>query len=478
MGSTKIDMRTIVPRIPPGYVPHVPHPPQQLLLMLNHHLEVFYGGAAGGGKSDALLMAALQYVDVPGYAALILRRTWPDLTEPGAILDRATKWLTGTNAVMRDGGRTWEFPTSNPDLPARIRFGHMQYEKDKYKYQSAEFQFVAFDELTQFSETSYEYLFSRLRKPRLLCIICNKRLRYSASRGKWRHVRPDGECRTPLPDMTSIREYTPAPDGTSLFDVPIRMRSASNPGGYGHEWVKARFIDPRTRKHGTLFIPSYLDDNPSLDPEEYEKALEHLGPVERERLRRGDWDVTEEGGWFDRAWWDIIEWEDITEEDIEDTVRYWDLAASVDGDYTVGARMSLLKDGRFVLEDIVRGRWRPREVEEMVALTAKMDGTGIRILMEQEPGSAGVNNIDHYARSVLVGYDFDAVRNTGKKEDRAGPLSSAAEKGNVLLVRADWNIPFINEAELFPHGQYDDQVDAAAGAMAAVAFERRGRVLV
>jgi hypothetical protein len=66
--------------------------PQTGFLVLDH-LEAFYGGAAGGGKSDALLAGALQYVDVPGYAALILRRTFKQLSLPGAIMARSKEWL-------------------------------------------------------------------------------------------------------------------------------------------------------------------------------------------------------------------------------------------------------------------------------------------------------------------------------------------------------------------------------------------------
>src|SRR5262245_19963818 len=74
------------------WIPHEPHPRQGLFLDIEAE-EAFYGGAAGGGKSDALLIAALQYVDQPGYAALLLRRTYADLTLPEALMARAREWL-------------------------------------------------------------------------------------------------------------------------------------------------------------------------------------------------------------------------------------------------------------------------------------------------------------------------------------------------------------------------------------------------
>src|SRR3989337_968646 len=78
------------PRLTP-YIPHRPTPKQSAFLILPHR-EAFYGGAAGGGKSDALLMGALQYVDVPGYAALILRRTFTDLAKAEALIPRSLEW--------------------------------------------------------------------------------------------------------------------------------------------------------------------------------------------------------------------------------------------------------------------------------------------------------------------------------------------------------------------------------------------------
>src|SRR4051812_27808590 len=71
-----------------SYCPHDPSEnPKQAAFLVCPNLEAFYGGAAGGGKSDALLAGGLEYVDVPGYAAILFRRTYADLALPGALMD-------------------------------------------------------------------------------------------------------------------------------------------------------------------------------------------------------------------------------------------------------------------------------------------------------------------------------------------------------------------------------------------------------
>lgn len=243
------------------WAPQLPTPRQKLFLSVNDQKEVFYGGAAGGGKSSCLLMAALEYVDVPGYSALLLRRTYADLSKPGALMDRAHQWLKDTPARWNEQKKQWTFPSG-----ATLQFGYLESEVDKYTYQGAEYQFIGFDELTQFTETGYTYLFSRLRR-------------------------------------------------LAGSDIPLRVRAASNPGGLGGRWVHERFIpegftpadavtpqifwkstpDSYGDEVRRAFIPARLDDNPHLDREEYMQSLRELDPVTREQLMKGDWQISERG---------------------------------------------------------------------------------------------------------------------------------------------------------------------------------------
>jgi predicted phage terminase large subunit-like protein len=420
-------------------------------------------------NSDALLMSALQFVDVPGYSALLLRKTWPDLNEPGAIMDRARTWLSDTDAQSREGGRKWVFPSG-----ARLSFGYIQHDKDKFKLQSAEYQFIGWDELTHWQEITYTYLFSRLRRPKVVCETCDGGI--IKERNQWVHSKKDSQCPMLFPNRQALKQYPPAPDGMSIFDIPLRMRAASNPGGVGHQWVRDRFIDPKTRRDHALFIPSRLADNPSLDQDSYIKNLMHLSPVDRERLLHGDWDVEMEGEVFQRQWFNTV-----TAVPIKDIrwCRYWDMAATQDGgDYTVGCKLGLTKEGRWVIADIVRGQWSPRGIEKIVAQVAAIDGVDIPIRIEQEGGSSGKHIIDHYRRTVLVGYNIDGMRPTGDKVVRANPVASAAEAGNVDIVVGRWNVAFLDEVSVFPGGANDDQVDALSGAFGYLAFARRKRLLV
>lgn len=418
--------KLLTPKMTP-YIPHVPTPKQAAFLLLNSR-EAFYGGSAGGGKSDALLMGGLQYVDVKGYAGIIFRKTYADLTKPGALIDRAKEWLFRFDDVRwNEKDKKFEFFERygpHKETISILQFGYLENSNDKYNYQGGEYQYIGFDELTHIDLNSYTYMFSRLRR-------------------------------------------------LKGAQVPLRVRSASNPpDDDSGMWVKTRFIDEGPAE-GRIFIPAGMDDNPHLDVEEYDKSLSELDPVTRARLRDGNWEIVRKGNMFKRNWFQPVD----KLPSYRKRVRFWDMAAtdeekakkrnkSHEPDYTVGFLMSRWQNNYYI-EDIIRVRMRPADTDELQKNTAIADGHSTIIREEREPGSSGIGVIDSKKRNLLSGYDYDENHSTGTKVARANPFSSAAERGQIKYLLGCRNIEaFFNEAETFPGGIHDDMVDGGSGAFA------------
>jgi len=231
--------------------------------------------------------------------------------------------------------------------------------------------------------------------------------------------------------------------------------------------VRSRFIDEDPLKSRRVFISARLPDNPYLDQEAYIDSLNQLDPVTRRQLLQGDWTARQPGNLFQREWFDVVEDVPVF---INRSVRYWDLAATPkrpgsDPDFTAGVRMDYATDGLFYVVDVQRMRGTPADVEKRIAQTAAIDGQSTQIVIEQEPGASGVNTIYNYVTRVLPEYTVRGQRATGSKLERAGPVSSQAEVGNVRLLRGPWISEFLDELEAFPYGGHDDQVDALSGSM-------------
>jgi predicted phage terminase large subunit-like protein len=145
-------------------------------------------------------------------------------------------------------------------------------------------------------------------------------------------------------------------------------------------------------------------------------------------------------------------------------VRAWDLAATEGGgDYTVGLKMARSKTtGKVFIPHLVRAQKSPKGVEALVGAVGDMDGYGVPVWMEQEPGSSGKIVMDHYNTDVMSGHSFKGEKATGDIRVRAQPFLAAVEAGNVYIVKADWNDDLIDEIDAFPDGDNDDQVSAGA----------------
>jgi predicted phage terminase large subunit-like protein len=446
--------------------PWEPNPGPQSDALKSSVYEMLYGGAAGGGKSVALLFGGLRYIDRAEYRAIYLRRTFPELE--GSIIPASKLWFPKLGGRYNESKHFWVFPSG-----AIYKFAHLEYEDSVDSHLSAEYQYLAFDELTTFTERQYVAMLARAR---------------------------------------------------SAAGIPIRIRAGSNPGSEGHDWVQKRWAPwlgvppgevwagPTAEPFQTLwyinteddgekyvtqeeaaqlladwqaapeqdrglkyalplsrvFIPARIQDNPKLvlnDPA-YIQRLRGLDPVRRDQLLKGDWNARPEPGkFFNRAWFEFV---DAAPTRARRRVRRWDLAgtepeeaADHEPDWTVGVLLSIDHQGHLCIEDVQRGQWSPNEVEEQICATAALDGRGVEISLPQDPGQAGKFQ-SRYLISKLQGYRVSAKPETGSKEERAGPISSQAEGRNVSVVRAAWNLPFFRVLERFPKGKKDD-VDALSG---------------
>lgn len=211
--------------------------------------EVLYGGAAGGGKSYVQCQDALIYgLTYPHSRQLILRRTFPELEK--SIIRTTLEMYPEAVAKYNAGAHRWALKNGSI-----IDFGYCDSENDVYKYQSAEYDIIRIDELTHFTEYMYLYMISRIR---------------------------------------------------GANDYPKHIKCSTNPGGIGHGFVKARFIDPQiqnetfTAENSTrIFIPAKLTDNKWLmekDPN-YAVRLRNLPEAEYKKLCLGLWDINE-GAYF------------------------------------------------------------------------------------------------------------------------------------------------------------------------------------
>ncbi len=404
--------------------PYIPYPPsrRQVDFLIDlWHREGCYGGAAAGGKTVALLMGALMFSMLKNYHALLIRKNYADLNQPGSLMWLAKEWLQGKGPKWNQEFHRWTFPSGST-----ITFGHLDNEGDSKRYMSAQFQYIAVDEVTEHkTDKDYNMLGSRLRRPRGI-------------------------------------------------DIPLRIRVATNPGGEGHAWVKARFIDNKTRVPTAYFTPAFLEDNPGIDRESYETSMRVLSYLNYQRMRLGNWDIEEAGNIFKREWFSaaLIEPKDIPTE-FDGLVRYWDFASAKAGvepenrDYTVGCLMGV-KNGVYYVLHIMRMRASPPEVEGIIRAVAERDGPRVMIFMEQEPGSESEHLVSYYGRNVLAGFSFRGNKSTGSKVVRADPVSAALYNGNLKVLNSTWTEGLVDEAVVFPSGAHDDQVDAMSGAFRAL----------
>ena len=420
------------------YIPVVPTA-KQLAFIAAPQREKGYGGAAGGGKSIAELVHTLLPVNQRRYNGLILRRTFPDLAQPDAIMDVAKQWLGPTDARWNERDKVFYFPKSG----AKIQFGFMEREEHKRRYQSAQFQTISFDEATQFPWSQYSFVRSRARR----------------SRGNV---------------------------------VPPTILAATNPGDIGHQWFYRWFVKNVSPER--VFIPALMGDNKHLSEKEYRRMLRDLSPIEIAQLRDGKWITDDSGKPFKAVYWEEKNRyiAGLGRLDVHSRYVFCDTAIkdTKDAAFTVMVVVELLKDYRVRVREVVRRKMQlPEIVRKLEELSARYDYDGKLydvVIEDKANGPSVFQTIKEGAEEPL----FSAVTTwwyQGSKEEKWQQAAVWCWRDCVELPYhthnvADWLFPLEEELFNVPEHEYKDQADAFTLAVLyleeLIAWGYRDRLLV
>jgi predicted phage terminase large subunit-like protein len=437
------------------------------------------GGSVFGGKTWSLVVEPLRHIDVPGFTFVAFRREMPEITNPGGMWDEMEKWYPAVGGRPRTHVHEWDFPARVPGKPgASGKCAGLQYEKDLESWLGAQVCLFLFDQLETFAEKMFFFMLSRNRST---CGV-QPYVRASAnpdpdsflvtflawwidSEG-WAIPARSGVIRwfVRIDDTITWASVTCSPEDYDLYEEHAAAARAELVERFGEDGQFAKSV---------TFVLARLQDNAigrRLDPA-YEGNVRALARVERMRLlggdRGGNWKIRATAGLvFDRAWFKTRVRAIPT--DVIRLVRYWDKAATQGGGkFSAGVLMGKRASGRYIVLDVECGQWSSGNRETVIKQKAQADQQqfgAVTTWVEQEPGSGGKESAENTVMN-LAGFTVRAERVTGDKVTRANPLSAQAEVGNVDLLDAPWNEPFLAQAHRFDGKTgFSDQIDAAAGA--------------
>ena len=408
-----------------------PQPGPQSLLLSCPCDEVFFGGARGGGKTDGAIGVVLQHERTWGVDAHMIwfRRTGPELE--GALL-RMHEIFPQLGADYSVQARTWTFPSG-----ATLKLRFLDRDQHADKYQGHEYTLIIFDEL-----------------------------------GNWPTAKPVDKLRGTLRSARGVR---------------CQIVATGNPGGPGHGWVKARFVDAgdpltplvETFTHPTtgatvtssrVYIPSKLEDNAYLrDDTRYIAQLHQSGPPHLVRAwLTGDWAAKLEGEALKIAWF-----KRYTEppDTFDAIVQSWD-TAETDGKRSawsvcitagiLGRRIYLLDVGRWRLlyPDLRRRHrsyaeqtvWAGKAYAPVQVSVVERKSSGVQLVQDADADDTWP------PACTVVGWDVEPrVSKDARLYNQAAPV----EAGLVYLPEhAPWLAALEDELGLAPFSPFKDQADA------------------
>jgi hypothetical protein len=335
-----------------------------------------------------------EMIAYPGNRGVIFRRVFPSLSR--TIVPKVRQFVSNYGEYMLARHEVRFYNGSVLEL------GALQYEHDVEAYQGAEYGVIAFEELTEFTETQYLALVQRLRAP-----------------------------------VDRVRPHAVA---------------TTNPGGVGHRWVKRRFVRPEevdlepgitvpgpteiwrpraTTENSTAdqpplsrcFVPAVMDDNAiglARDPMYRVRLRAHTSRARRHALEMGDWDIIDavEGALWEQSWLDASRVDEAPDSHLR-VIAVDPSDAKAGGDAYGVSVASLGLDGRFYVERS-EGWHKPigNLVDDTVALMGEVGAD--RLVVEKNHGGAWmVETFRQRHPNVKV----NTVWASDNKRTRAEPVS-------------------------------------------------------
>jgi predicted phage terminase large subunit-like protein len=420
---------------------------------------VVYGGAAGSGKTHLMLLRPLLQIHDPRFNAIFFRRTGPQLSGAGSVWDEAKMLYTEFGARVRENDREIIFPSG-----AKIKFSHMEHEKNKMDHQGKQYTHVYFDEGTHFTQGQITYLMSRLRSAAeansSMFISCNPDPdSYIAKLIDW-WLDEDG---FPDKEKSGKAKFYGVINNDPVFTDTEEEMAELYPSVvniFNQATGKFIYVKPKT----ITFIGGTIFDNPALiaSNPQYLAELNALPQVEKDRLLHGNWYARPEGSsHFQRKWLSNVD-------KVPQGAMYcraWDKAATEPSevnahpDYTASVKMAKDKHGFFYLvgdyhednydkrdskQTKITGRFRERSGirDVIIQKQAAHDSTECIVVFSQDPGSAGITEFTESAKKLITeGFRVkkDPQPTQNGKLTRYLPFSSAAENGLVFIVKSTFS---------------------------------------
>jgi predicted phage terminase large subunit-like protein len=417
---------------------------------------VFYGGTAFCAKSFSLLMDSTYQIKDPAFTGIIFRRLSTSIRTGGGLWDTANIIYRSkdTRGRLTISNLTARFPSGS-----KIKFSHLENESDVYAHHGGQYAYIGFDELTEFTKKQFMYL-------------CTRNRGMSDYKGKC-YIRA---TMNPDPDsfVRNIIDWWIGEDGYPIEERcgVVRHFTIEN-----DEWVWVDKNWTKTLPDGTVvhpktftFINAKISDNPlgrKANPE-YESNLYAQDEVTRERLLKGNWNISYKGNLLNPLWFRLIKANNLPK-DLR-TVRYWDMAATKSEEKDSGEPASTagvkigMSGGNLYIIDVYDKMDTPAIIERDMQDTAANDGLDTIVAWEEEKGSAGRYVSNHLKNDVFKGYTAVEDPVSGDKPSRCKPWSALAQNGHVFLVEAPWNKKFKSQASSFyTPGHKCDEIDGVSG---------------